>query len=563
MPDLSTNVAVGDPDLPGILNATRAQVNMMRGVRVYAADPAFGGLVVNDASAAAANVATITAALAFAYAYGGGEVVLPPKPYYVSGPLSVPPRCELVGEARVTLNLDPNSVPAGLTRLIADAGWAPTSSAGVVEFRSRTPGGWSEPNAHCGLRGIAIDLSLNSDVDLNGVFFNGPVYDPHLEDVFIWKSPHNGVHAAGVTESGITPTFAYHVRMRRVTVANPVNTGFNVVNFTDSVYTECLAFSPGFHGWAVQNCSNSTWLGCRAEWSQGTGRGLNITGSNGGLTFVGFTTDQNNQEGVRITAATNDGSNGGGIVFVGCKLHADGRAGSSSGLKITGSSVPVLVSGLVVEVGSAAPTNGVSVDTSSNVLVTGSILQGITAAWVDGGGNSNIMRTTCMDATGAPGSQVLTPLANLGGSVQYVVKPSDQVLNNQGALQNDSALSAAVAANAVYDVQGYVIYDATSTADLKLGWTVPSGATGHWVAGAPGTGASASPFPLQTGDLSFGASVSVGAVGVGTKIVALIRGKLATGATAGTLQLQWCQNAAEVSNTTVYTDSYLRLERVS
>ncbi len=413
MPDLTTNVAVGDPGHAGLHNAERTQINMVRAVRVHAGDPAFGGLTPNASGAAAANVAAINAALAFAYAYGGGEVVLPPQPYYVNGPISVPPLCELVGGARVTLNLDPASVPAQLARLVADPAWAPSSLAGVVEFRSKTPGGWADNTAHCGLRGVAVDCSGNSNVNLNGVQFVGPVYDPHLEDVFIWKSPHNGVHGVGQAESGITPTFAYHVRMRRVTVANPVNTGFNVVNFTDSSYMDCLAFSPGFHGWSVQNCGNSTWVGCRGEWSQGSGRGLNITGANGSLVFVGFTTDQNNQEGVRITAATTDGSNGGGIVFVGGKLHADGRTGSSSGMKVTGSSAPVLVCGLNVEVGTAAPTNGLSVDTSSNVVVTGSVLQGVVAAWVDGGGNSNVVRHGCLGLTGAPGSQASAPLADL------------------------------------------------------------------------------------------------------------------------------------------------------
>lgn len=367
------------------------------------------------------DTAAINAALAAANAQGGGVVYLPWGTYLVSGTLSIPPYVTLAGQAAISLNL--LTPPTSVTRILASASWAPTSTTGIISIESKTPGGWGVNTAACGLRQIMLDGSANTNTNLQGINLVGPVYDLHFEDVFVFTAPHNGITASGQTESGLSPTYPYHLRFNRVSVVSAANTGFNLVNFTDSSYVNCLAFGNGGTGFNLQNCSNSTWASCRSEWNV---VGWAITGSSGTMTFTGCTTDQNGREGLAITSATGQAAQGGGIVWTGGKFHADANSGTSGhtyGIQITGSTVPIAITGALVESGenvnnsSYYPASAFGIGSSSNVTVTGAVLQGISAAWTDGGSNTAITRKGCVGATGNPGSQVFSQLIDLGPEV--------------------------------------------------------------------------------------------------------------------------------------------------
>jgi len=375
------------------------------------------------------DTAAINAALVAANAAGGGIVVMPWGTYLVSGTISIPPYVQLVGQVAVSLNL--NTPPATTSRIVAAAGWAPSSSTGIVSIMSKTPGGWAVNSAAAGLKQIYIDGSLNSNTNLQGINLVGPVYDVHLEDVFVFTAPHNGITASGQTESGITPTYPYHARFDRVNVVSAGNYGFNITNFTDSTFNNCLAFGNTSNGWTINNCSNTELNCCRAEWNK---TGFSASGSAGTTTFTGCTTDQNSQEGLLVSAATGQAVQGGGIVWTGGKLHADGNSGTSGhtyGIQITGSTVPIAITGVNVESGENInnstfyPASAIGIGTSSNVAVTGSILQGITAAWTDNGGNTIVSREGCLGATGNPNTQVFTQLPDLSPTVQPDYLPSD------------------------------------------------------------------------------------------------------------------------------------------
>lgn len=359
---------------------------------------------------------------------GGGVLFFPPgSRYLVSGTISVPPFTFIQGSTDVTLNL--GTLPTTLPRIIASGSWAPGASTGIVSFLSKTPGGWGITAQSSGMMGVAIDGSANASSNLNGIFFQGPVYDTHLEDVYVVSAPHNGIHAVTQSESGITATFPYHQRWTRVTTNLAGNTGFNLVNFTDSTFTNCLAFASVSNNYGLQNNSNCVFANCRAEWSSG-GRGFDLTGSAGSVVFDSCTTDQNFNEGFRIHAATGQSTQGGGVIISGGKFHLDGNGGTNpNGIKITGSTVPVTITGINVESGlngSNYPTNAFSIDTSSNVIVSGSILQGTTSAWVDGGGNSFIQRRGCFGMTGSPNTQTTAQLADIPNTNTPL--PDDQSL---------------------------------------------------------------------------------------------------------------------------------------
>lgn len=363
------------------------------------------------------DTAAINSALAAVFANGGGMVLLPSGAYLVSGTISIPPYTFLVGQSAITLNLF-TTPPPTLSRIVASASWAPSSSAGVISILSKTPGGWSTNTAACGLRSVMIDGSLNANTNLNCINMVGPVYDVHLDDVFLWKAPNDGITASGQSESGIAPTFPYHHRYTRVSAVSNGLTGFNLVNFTDSTFANCLAFGNAANGWSLQNNSNSELAQCRSEWN--LARGFDITGSAGSVVLNACTTDQNTSEGLRIHAATGQSVQGGGIVVSGGKFHADGNGGTNNnGIKITGSTVPVMITGVNVESGQDVnnsnyyPATAIEIDTSSNITVAGSMLQGITTAWSDGGGNANLTRSGCIAATGNPNTQSFTQLIDL------------------------------------------------------------------------------------------------------------------------------------------------------
>lgn len=356
----------------------------------------------------ATDLANITAAL-------GGKVQLLPGDYYINGPVNIPPYTVLEGlAAPMTLAL--NSSAANAPRIIAVSTWAPSSSTGMVQFLSETPGGWGVPAASQTLRNIILDGSQNASTNLQLINMTGPVFDVHVEDVMLFQGPHDGVTASAFTEAGIGPTFPFHARFERVTAAYCGFAGFNLVNFTDSDFIQCLAFQNASNGFTLQNNSNSRLAACRSEWN--TGRGYDISGASGSIVLDGCSTDQNLSEGLRVNAATGQASGGGGVVWSGGKLHSDGHGGTNNnGIKVTGSStVPVVICGTNIEVGQPAagtfyPATALDIDSgSTNVLVSGCMLQGVTSAWTSAG--TLVARSGCIGATGNPGAQTFTRLAD-------------------------------------------------------------------------------------------------------------------------------------------------------
>lgn len=559
------------------------------------------------------DTAALNAALAALNTAGGGTLFMPAGTrYLVSGTISVPPFVFLQGPVQVSLNL--GALPTTMPRILASASWAPSSTAGIVAFQSKTPGGWSVTAQSSGLKNIAVDGNGNTSANLNGILFQGPVYDTHFEDVYIVSAPHNGVHAISQSESGITATYPYHQRWTRVSTNLAANTGFNLVNVTDSSFSTCLAFASVANNWALQNNSNSVFTACRAEWSSG-GRGFDVTGAAGSVVFSGCTTDKNFSEGFRIHAATGQATDGGGIVISGGKVHGDGLGGTNNnGIKITGSSVPVTISGVNVEVGvnSAVtyPANGIEIDTSSNVVVSGSVLQGQANAWSDGGSNTVITRKSNVGATGNAGSQTFTVLPDLGstivvgataplgdngvgeiqladastvpttnptaGTVVYSasgsstpVKARDVSGNVRGLVDAfalatadqsvtsstqtaSTYLTIALEANATYLMEAGIIFtNATSGNSIVFSWTGPAGAGMKWNDTGTSTDyqstlGGTNPFPFNA---------------AGSTRMTFLKGNLTTGGTTGSLTLTFA-SSNNTNAVLVLTSSWLRLTRI-
>lgn len=538
---------------------------------------------------------------------GGGTLFMPAgSRFLVSGTISIPPFVIVQGPVMVSLNL--GTLPTAMPRIMASPSWAPSSSTGIVSLLSKTPGGWSVTAQSSALKYLAIDGNGNASANLNGIFFQGPVYDTHMEDVYIVSAPHNGVHAVTQAESGISATYPYHQRWTRVTTNLAQNTGFNIVNFTDCTLHNCLAFASVGNNWAMQNNSNTVLANCRAEWSSG-GRGFDVTGSAGSVVLDSCTTDKNFSEGLRIHAATGQSNDGGGLIISGGKFHGDGLGGTNNnGIKITGSTVPIAISGVNVEAGvnSAVtyPSVALEIDTSSNVVVSGSTLQGQSSAWTDGGGNTVITRKSCVGATGNAGAQTFTVLPDLGGTVvvgataplgdngvgeiqladastvpttnptggidvysqsgtSTPLKVRDTAGNVRSAIdgffqlatsptftlaaQTATPVTLAVESSATYLMEAAIII-ANTTGATTPSWTGPTGATMQW----NDTGAS-----LDYSS-TIGATNNSYAANAGTRM-AFFKGLLVTSSTAGSLTLTLGVSAG---TTTLSAGSWLRLTRV-
>lgn len=138
-------------------------------------------------------------------------------------------------------------------------------------------------------------------------------------------------------------------------------------------------------------------------------------------------------------------------------------------------------------------------------------------------------------------------------------KTANEVVNNSTTLQNDDHLFWSTVANGVYTMDLNLFYDSGTTPDFKFDWTYPVGTTFDWGAiyyNLAGTLTTSGTFTEAT----VGA---VGGLGVGTVVMLKASYVFVMGPSDGTLQMQFAQNTANASNTTLFTGSYGVLTRAN
>lgn len=129
-------------------------------------------------------------------------------------------------------------------------------------------------------------------------------------------------------------------------------------------------------------------------------------------------------------------------------------------------------------------------------------------------------------------------------------------------LTNDPELFVPLLANATYLLQAFLVYEGGTSggSDLKAGWVVPSGASLRYTnIGTNASGGSTGSFAGTQSSGTFTAQTS----GAGTLRVVTIPGSVIMGATAGNVQMQFCQNTSNATATIVHAQSYLGFQRVS
>jgi len=128
-----------------------------------------------------------------------------------------------------------------------------------------------------------------------------------------------------------------------------------------------------------------------------------------------------------------------------------------------------------------------------------------------------------------------------GGSLGKALG-QDFTVNNSTTLVNVPNFSVAVEASSFYYFRLSMRSTSGTTPDVKLGFTIPSGATGGytWLLASP-----------NTADRLWGTPAAL--AGTGAIALSNIAGLLITDTTAGTFQIQWAQNTANASDTTMLT----------
>jgi hypothetical protein len=152
-----------------------------------------------------------------------------------------------------------------------------------------------------------------------------------------------------------------------------------------------------------------------------------------------------------------------------------------------------------------------------------------------------------------------------------VLKVANEDISNSATYQNDNELAFPVEANRDYRLEVILYYSTLNSADIKIQWTGPASCTFAYAAidvsttdttAVSRSTASGIDYGLYTTTSSPYGARAIGALhtGGGTPIAlrAKIEATISVGANSGTFQLQWAQNAAVVTTTTVLANSWLR-----
>lgn len=157
--------------------------------------------------------------------------------------------------------------------------------------------------------------------------------------------------------------------------------------------------------------------------------------------------------------------------------------------------------------------------------------------------------------------QIMSDDLNALWTQPFARKTATESVTSSTTLQNDDALSVAVAASTTYHVECVLLYDGATAGDLKVGFTAPASASFEGIAVGPSPTAASSADDV-TAYVVLGTANNFGALGTGTTTALKINGVITTSG-SGTLQLQWAQVASSGTATRVFANSYLMLRRVA
>lgn len=131
-------------------------------------------------------------------------------------------------------------------------------------------------------------------------------------------------------------------------------------------------------------------------------------------------------------------------------------------------------------------------------------------------------------------------------------KAANETVNNSTTLQNDDDILFSIGANEVWIFHMIFRGALKAASDLKMDWSLPSGASKAWQYTAWRSGVGWADGEQGTGQFAV-------LVSVNDNYIIRASGKLTNGATAGTAQFQWAQNTAAVEDTILVGTQFIFL----
>lgn len=151
----------------------------------------------------------------------------------------------------------------------------------------------------------------------------------------------------------------------------------------------------------------------------------------------------------------------------------------------------------------------------------------------------------------------------------HVIKQSDESVVSSTTLQDDNELSLPLLANTDYWLEGFIMYGANQSADIRIMFSVPSGAVfdichnglrlGH-VGGNGVDNLSRSRITQLSSGGTIGGIHATANTSLG---VIPLEGRVIVGNTPGDLVFRWAQNTSNATATVVKADSLLVMQRLT
>jgi hypothetical protein len=259
-----------------------------------------------------------------------------------------------------------------------------------------------------------------------------------------------------------------------------------------------------------------------------------------------------------------------GIVNSASLVVVQGPYAASAGATTRGTIPPnsIILADVAVDAGVSSIAAGKVTDGRQFQVAAGGILPVLSTALLDHPGPGQVMYATDTDvflygtAAGATKQFPFSGSTAVGSwQDSYLAADATPLVSN--TVLTASGLSLPVVANAMYELEGFLEYNGagSSIGDLKVDWTVPAAATLRWApwAATPGGNANA----LDTLVKQNGTTYALGVFGTSAPVAANLRGRIITGANAGTATMLIAQQTSSATATTLKAGSWLRTRRIA
>lgn len=143
------------------------------------------------------------------------------------------------------------------------------------------------------------------------------------------------------------------------------------------------------------------------------------------------------------------------------------------------------------------------------------------------------------------------------------LKTADQTVTSSTTFVDDLHLFVNVQANTQYWVVAFLIYEAGTTGDLKIGWTAPAGAGFNWVSDSLPSTETTSTGTISRAGQGLGNTPAPAGVGAGSLVMSIPKGVLVVGSTSGTLRFRFAQSVSDPVASRVKANSLLMIRRLT